>query len=51
MQLLKDHWPLANQVLLADLDGDGRLDVILSKTVASYRPGEQGGWNVYLNKR
>lgn len=38
-------------VRLADLDGDGRLDIILSKTVASYRPGEQGGWNVYLNRR
>ncbi len=38
-------------IRLADLDGDGRLDIILSKTVASYRPGEQGGWNVYLNRR
>ena len=28
MQLLKEHWPLANQVLLADLNGDGRLDVV-----------------------
>jgi hypothetical protein len=36
---------------LADLDGDGRLDIILSKTVASYRPTEQGGWSVYLNRR
>ena len=36
---------------LADVNGDGRLDVILSKTVVSYRPGEQGGWSVYLNKR
>jgi hypothetical protein len=38
-------------IRLADLDGDGRLDVIVSKTVASYRPGEQGGWSVYLNRR
>jgi hypothetical protein len=37
-------------IRLADLDGDGRLDIILSKTVASYRPGEQGGWSVYLNR-
>ena len=37
-------------IRLVDLDGDGRLDIILSKTVASYRPGEQGGWNVYLNR-
>lgn len=36
---------------LADVNGDGRLDVILAKTVASYRPGDQGGWNVYLNRR
>jgi hypothetical protein len=35
---------------LADLDGDGRPDIILSKTVASYRVGEQGGWNVFLNR-
>jgi VCBS repeat protein len=36
---------------LADVNGDGRLDVILSKTVASYRPSDQGGWSVYLNRR
>jgi hypothetical protein len=28
MQVLKDKWPLANQVLLADLNGDGRLDIV-----------------------
>ena len=38
-------------IRLADLNGDGRLDVILSKTVASYRPNDRGGWNVYLNRR
>ena len=38
-------------VRLADLDGDGRLDIVLSKTVVSYRPEDQGGWSVYLNKR
>lgn len=38
-------------VRLADLDGDGRLDIILSKTIVSYRPGDPGGWNVYLNRR
>jgi hypothetical protein len=36
---------------LADVNRDGRLDIILSKTVASYRVGDQGGWNVYLNRR
>lgn len=38
-------------VRLADLDGDGRLDIVLSKTAASYRPNDQGGWSVYLNRR
>ena len=28
MRVIKDDWPRANQVLTADLDGDGRLDVI-----------------------
>jgi hypothetical protein len=35
---------------LADLDGDGRLDVVLSRTVASTAPNEVGGWNIYLNR-
>ena len=26
-QVLKDNWPKANQVIVADLDGDGRLDI------------------------
>jgi hypothetical protein len=30
MQVLKDNWALANQVLLADLNGDGRLDIVAS---------------------
>jgi hypothetical protein len=42
---------LGQCVRLADLDGDGRLDIILSKTVASYRLNDRGGWNVYLNRR
>ena len=37
-------------VRLADVNGDGRLDVILSKTVASFRPEDRGGWNVWLNR-
>jgi len=36
---------------VADVNGDGRLDVILSKTVTSGRPEDPGGWNVYLNRR
>ena len=31
MQILKDNWPLANQVLLADLNGDGRLEGAIHK--------------------
>ena len=38
-------------VRLADVDGDGRLDIILSKTVSANRPNDPGGWNVYLNRR
>jgi hypothetical protein len=38
-------------VRLADLNRDGKLDVVLSKTVGSAAPNEPGGWEVYLNRR
>ena len=38
-------------IRLADLDGDGRLDVVLSKTVTSSTPNVKGGWSVYMNRR
>jgi hypothetical protein len=38
-------------VRLGDLDGDGRPDIVLTKTVSSTAPDEPGGWEVYLNKR
>jgi hypothetical protein len=38
-------------VRLADLDRDGRLDIVLAKTVSSLRPQDLGGWDVYLNRR
>ncbi len=30
MQILKDGWTRANQVIAVDLDGDGRLDLVAS---------------------
>lgn len=38
-------------VRLADIDGNGRLDVVLAKTVSSVKPSDRGGWDVYLNRR
>ena len=38
-------------VRLADLDGDGRLDVVLAKTVSSVKASDRGGWDVYLNRK
>jgi hypothetical protein len=35
---------------LADLDGDGRLDLVLALTVSTSDPTNPGGWKVYLNK-
>jgi len=43
--------PVAQAVRLADLDGDGRLDVVLAKTVESSDPPDQGGWTVFLNRK
>jgi hypothetical protein len=36
---------------LADLNGDGRLDIVLAKTVSSNSPEDPGGWDVYINRR
>lgn len=41
---------LGQWLRLADLNGDGRLDIVLSRTVSSASPNETGGWNVYLNR-
>jgi hypothetical protein len=41
---------LGQWLRLADLNGDGRLDIALSRTVSSSSPNESGGWNVYLNR-
>jgi len=37
-------------VRLADVNGDGKLDIVLAKTVSSSRPEDTGGWDVYLNR-
>src|SRR5262249_11702059 len=42
--------PVAQHVELVDLDRDGRLDVVISKSVESTDPPNQGGWQVFLNK-
>lgn len=41
---------LGQWLRLADLDGNGRLDIVLSRTVSSATPNKAGGWNVYLNR-
>jgi len=38
-------------VRLADVSGDGRLDVLLAKTVSSVAPEDPGGWSVYINRK
>jgi hypothetical protein len=38
-------------VRLADINRDGKLDIVLSKTVGSGAPNETGGWDIYLNRR
>ena len=38
-------------VRLADVDGDGRLDVIVAKTYTSGRSGDPGGWSVFVNRK
>ena len=38
-------------VRLADVNGDGKMDVIVSKTVATTDPTVTGGWDVFLNRR
>jgi hypothetical protein len=36
-------------VRLADVDRDGRLDVVLAKTITAADPSVKGGWSVYRN--
>ena len=36
MHVIKDKWPRANQVIISDLDGDGRLDIAACAEHGSY---------------
>jgi hypothetical protein len=39
----------AQCVRLLDVDGDGRPDLVIQKTVGSTSPGDPGGWSIYRN--
>ncbi len=41
----------AQCIRLADLDRDGRLDIVVSKTYSAGRSKNPGGWTVYLNRK
>ncbi len=38
-------------VRLADVNGDGKRDVLVSKTVSTADPTRPGGWDLYLNRK
>jgi hypothetical protein len=38
-------------IRLSDLDGDGRLDMVVAKTYPNAVPGDGGGWRVFLNRK
>jgi VCBS repeat protein len=40
----------AQCIRIADVNGDGRPDLVISKTIASSSPSDPGGWTVYLNR-
>ena len=40
----------AQCVRLVDVNGDGRLDLVIAKTIPSSSPTDPGGWSVYLNR-
>jgi hypothetical protein len=40
----------AQCVRLADINGDGRLDLVVAKTVSASSPADPGGWSIYLSR-
>ena len=40
----------AQCVRIADVNGDGRPDLVVAKTIPSTSPTDPGGWSVYLNR-
>jgi hypothetical protein len=38
-------------VRLLDVDRDGRVDIVIAKTVGSTSPNDPGGWSIYRNVR
>jgi hypothetical protein len=40
----------AQCIRIADVNGDGRPDLVISKTIASSSPSDPGGWTIYLNR-
>jgi hypothetical protein len=41
----------AQCVRLFDVDGDGRVDIVVAKTVSSTSPNDPGGWSIYRKVR
>jgi len=40
----------AQCIRIVDVNGDGRPDLVISKTIASSSPSDPGGWTVYWNR-
>ena len=47
---LRPYPQLCGPLAVADVNGDGRHDLVISKTIASSSPSDPGGWTIYLNR-